>query len=277
MDRYFKIISGVGNGRYNYCWKSKGLYGERINSITASNYSVSPFLDYYGTKTRVEFSGSCLKQDSVTFNHKKVVNIYIVYEISKSINISDYPILENCLFGPVSLTKNADIDRHRYSGYGIGFVRHGSFSFPSNGLGRNVITFGVDMSSSTKIDNRKKDILILGKGPTQGLEHTLSAKKMYSINFTVTGKKFCLSLHYNGANSYLFVNGTEIIKFKAKDCEIVATPLCLGNISKDWSVDNMKNTGLNEYVYDFSVDYDAIVFDDISDIHNYFMKKNDVV
>ena len=96
------------------------------------------------------------------------------------------------------------------------------------------------MSSSTKIDNRKKDILILGKGPTQGLEHTLSAEKMYLINFTVIGNKFCLSLHYNGANSYLFVNGTEIIKFKTKDSEIVGTPLCLGNISKDWSVDNMK-------------------------------------
>ena len=63
---------------------------------------------------------------------------------------------------------------------------------------------------------------------------------MYSINFTVTGKKFCFSLRYNGANSYLFVNGTEIIKFKAKDSEVVATPLCLGNISKDWSVDNIK-------------------------------------
>ena len=79
----------------------------------------------------------------------------------------------------------------------------------------------------------KKDILILGKGPTQGLEHTLSAEKMYSINFSVARNKFCLSLLYNGANSYLFVNGTEIIKFKAKDSEIVATPLCLGNISKD--------------------------------------------
>ena len=84
-------------------------------------------------------------------------------------------------------------------------------------------------------------------------------------------------MHSNGVKSYLFVNGTEIIKFKAKDCETVATPLCLGNISKDWSVDNMKNTGLNGYVYDFSVDYDAISFDDILDIHNYFMKKNDVV
>ena len=72
------------------------------------------------------------------------------------------------------------------------------------------------MSSSTKIDNRKKDILIFGNGPTQWLEHTLSAEKMHSINFTVTKKKFCLSLHYNGANSYLFVSGTEIFKFKAR-------------------------------------------------------------
>ena len=82
--------------------------------------------------------------------------------------------------------------------------------------------------------------MIFGKGPTQGLEHTLIAEKMYSINFTVTGKKFCLSLHYNGANCYLFANGKEIHKFKAKDSGIVATPLFLGNISQDWSVDNMK-------------------------------------
>ena len=117
----------------------------------------------------------------------------------------------------------------------------------------------------------------MGKGPTQGLEHTLSKEKMYSINFTVTGNKFCLSLHYNGANSYLFVNGTEIIKFKAKDSEIVATPLCLGKVSKGWLGDNMKKTGLNGYVYDFSVDYDAIAGDYILDIHNYLMKKNDIV
>ena len=87
---------------------------------------------------------------------------------------------------------------------------------------------------------RKKNIFILGKGPTQGLAHTLTAEKMYLINFTGKKKKFCLSLHYSEANSYLFVNGTEIIKFKAKDSEIEATPLCLGNVSKDWSVDNMK-------------------------------------
>ena len=117
-------------------------------------------------------------------------------------------------------------------------------------------------------------MLVLGMGPTQGLEHTRTAEKMYSINFTVKKKKFCLSLHYSGANSYLFVNGTEIYKFKAKDSEIVAPPLCLENISKDWSIDNMKKAGFNGYVYDFSVDYDATDVDDIADIHNYLMKKN---
>ena len=134
------------------------------------------------------------------------------------------------------------------------------------------------MSPSVHVDNKKKDILIIGKGPTQGLgENSLTAEKMYSINFMVKRKRFCLSLHYNGSNSYLFVNGIEIIKFKAKYSEIVATPLCLGNISKDWSVDNMKRTGFNGCVYDFSVDYDAIEVDNNLDIHKYLMKKNNMI
>ena len=100
---------------------------------------------------------------------------------------------------------------------------------------------------------------------------------MYSINFTATKKKLFFRLYYNGANSYLFVNGTEIYKFKVKDSEIVATALCLANFSKDWSVDNMKKTGLNGHVYDFSADDDAIAVDDIVDIHKYLMKKNNIV
>ena len=123
------------------------------------------------------------------------------------------------------------------------------------------------MSSSAHIDNKKKDILVLGKGSAQELEHTLTTEKMYSINFTVSNKKFCLILRYNRVNSYLFVNGTKIYKFRAKDFEIVASPLCLGNISKDWSADNMRKTGFNGYVYDFSVDYEAIAADDIKNIH----------
>ena len=151
-------------------------------------------------------------------------------------------------------------------GHGTGFDRRSRF-------GQNVLIFGVDMSFSAHIDNKKKDILVLGKGPTQGLEHTLTAEKMYSINFTVTKKKFCLSLHYNGANSYLFVNGTKIYEFKVKDSEIVVSPSCLENISKDLSVDNMKKTGFNGHVYDFSVDYDPLAVDDIKDIYKYLLKR----
>ena len=117
---------------------------------------------------------------------------------------------------------------------------------------------------------------MLGIRPTQGLEHTLTTEKMYSINFAVTKKKFCLSLHYNEANSYLFANGTEIYKFKAEDSEIVASPLCLGNISKDWSTDNKKKAGFNGYIYDFIVDCDATDIDDIKDVHKYLMKKNNI-
>ena len=102
----------------------------------------------------------------------------------------------------------------------------------------------------------------------QGLgEDSLTAEKMYSNNFTVTKKKFCLSLHYNGANSYLFL----------KDSEIVTRLLCLGNISKDWSVDIMKKSGFTGYVYDFSADYSVISVDDIKDIHKYLMEKNGIV
>ena len=102
-----------------------------------------------------------MKQDKTTYNHGKVVKIYIVYEISRNINISDYRTLENCLFGAVSLTKNADIDKYRYSEYGIVLDRSGFYSHHSDGTGRNVIIFGVDISPSAKIDNRKKDILVI--------------------------------------------------------------------------------------------------------------------
>ena len=251
---------------------------EKINSIKTTDYELTPYLDYYDvTKIRVKFNGGCLKQDQTTLLHGGIVNVYIAYEITDNFNVSSYPRLENCLFGAVKLTKNRDIDKYGYSNYGIRFDRKGLFSQLSGRTGRNVIIFGVDMSLSRKIDNRKKDVLILRKGPTQGLKHTLSAGKMYSINFTEKTIKFCLSLHYNKENSYLFVNSTEIRKFKSKDSEILANSLYLGSISKDWSVDNMKKTELNGYAYDFSVDYDVIVVDDILNIHKYLMKKNEIL
>ena len=108
------------------------------------------------------------------------------------------------------------------------------------------------------------------------LDTTISAEKLYSINFTKTKTKFCLSLHYNRPNSYLFANGTEIYKFKAKGSEIAAASICLGNLSRDFSVDNMKKTGLNGYVYNFSADYDFIANDKILDIHKYLMENNNI-
>ena len=270
LNKYFKVIT---NPNYVSSWKSKGLSDETIKPPSTSDNSFNPTVSYYGTKARLGCRGSCLKQDKSTFNHGKIVNIYIVYELDKTY-VKTNPTLVNCLFGAVSITKNTDIDKNKYSGYGIGFGRSSIYLLPDGSFGRNVVIFGVDMSSSVHVDNKGKDTLILGKGPMQRLvENSLTAEKTYSVNFTVHRKKCCLNLHYNGGNSYLFANGTEIIKLKAKASKIIATPLFLGNISKDWSVDNMKDTRLNGYVYDFSVDYNAVSVDDIKDIHKYLMKK----
>ena len=105
---------------------------------------------------RVKFTGSCLKQPKFTYTHKTIVNIYIVYELGASTSNDSDPTLKNCLFCAVTLTKNADIDKYGYSGYGIGFDRRSSFSFPGGGFGQNVLIFGADMSSPAHIDNKRK-------------------------------------------------------------------------------------------------------------------------
>ena len=136
------------------------------------------------------------------------------------------------MFGAVILTKNADIDQYKYSGYCIGFDRKEEFSF-GNEFGRNVIIFGIDMSSSIHATNKTQNILILGTDFTQGLANTtIYAQSCIQSILLKLITKFCLNLHYNTANSYLFVNGTEVHKFNAKDSEIVATPLCLGKFQK---------------------------------------------
>ena len=176
MYRYFKMIT---NTDYISSWKSKGLSAESIKPPTTSDNSLTPALSYYGTKTRVKFTGSCLKQPKISYTHGKVVHIYIVYELGPSSSRNNDSTLKKSLFGAITLTKNADIDKCGYSGYGIGFDRKSSFSFQNGGFGQNVIIFGVDTSSSVHVDNKKKDILILRKGPTQELEDTLTAEKMY--------------------------------------------------------------------------------------------------
>ena len=153
INKYFKVIT---NTDYVSSWKSKGLFGGSIKLPTTSDNSFTPVLNYYGTKTRVEFTGSYLKQPKISYTHGKVVNIYIVYELGASSSHDNDPTLKNCLFGAVTLTKNADTDKYGYSGYEIGFDSRSSFSFPGGGFGQNVLIFGVDMSFSAHIDNKKK-------------------------------------------------------------------------------------------------------------------------
>ena len=119
--------------------------------------------------------------------------------------------LKDCLFGSVKLPKNADRDKEVYSDYGIRFDLRSEFSLTDGSVGKNVIIFGVDMSSSAHIDNKKKDILIPGLDPTQGLDDlTLTAEAQYSIKFSRSNIKFCLRLDYYGSNSFLFTNAIRI-------------------------------------------------------------------
>ena len=130
------------------------------------------------------------------------------------------------------------------------------------------------MSSSVHTDNNNKDTLILGEGPTKELDDTtLIAQALYPISFIQPTKRFVLNLYYNGTNSFLFVNATKIYQFKAKNYEIKDYALCLGNISKDFTINNMNKTGLKGVVNFFSPDFNSIYTNDILDIHNYSMER----
>ena len=173
------------------------------------------------------------------------------------------------------MKKNSNISTYKYSGYRIGFNSKGSFLHADGSYGVNVIIFGAALRSSRHANNKKNNILVLGKNVIQGIDDTIIyVEQLYSTNFTGTDKTFCLRLHYNGDNSYLFVNSKRQAKFKAANSEIVPYPLCLGNVSKDFN--SLKATGLHGYVYDFSVDYRAISNDKVQDIHYYLMEKNNI-
>ena len=158
IHKYLKTFYTVDSPIYVSEWTSKGLSYESFKAISTPDNSLNPILTYYNPrKITAKFTGDCLKQQKNIYKHGKVVNIYIVYSlVGSSSNYSD-PTIKNCLFGAVTLTKNADIDKYRYSGYGIGFDRRGSFSFPGSGFGQNVIIFGADMSSSKHIDNKIRE------------------------------------------------------------------------------------------------------------------------
>ena len=139
-------------------WKSKGLSNESFEVVYKTDNTLSPSANYYGDRVRLRFTGSVLQQKTVTYSQKKVVNFYVVYEIINFHGIDSYPTLANAVFGAVKLIQNADIYKYRYFVYGIGLDGHGSFSHPNGGIGKNVIIFGVNMNSSTKIGKKNKGI-----------------------------------------------------------------------------------------------------------------------
>ena len=156
------------------------------------------------------------------------------------------------------MTKNADTDKYKYQVHGIGFDLSGVFSHPNGRDGKNVIIFGLDMTNSKHANNKTKDVLVLGHGLIQKIDDTtIYVEKMYSPNFTVANKTFCLSLHYNGDDSCIFVNSKEVTKLKVKK-ESVVEKLSLGNISADFNQADRKSTGFYGYIYDFSADYNTI-------------------
>ena len=134
----------IANTDYVSSWKSKGLSAETIKPPAASDNSLTPALSYYGTKTRVRYTGSCFKQSTISYDHRPIVNIYIAYID---------PTLKTCMFGAVTLTKNDDIEKYGYSSYGIGFDRRSSFSFSGSRFDENVLIFGAEMNLSAHIDN----------------------------------------------------------------------------------------------------------------------------
>ena len=201
--------------------------------------------------------------------------IYCVYQIEPiSLSRDDTFTVQITM----QITKTADTSKYKYKGYGICFDEGGLFSIGNINNRRNVLIFGVHETSVIHSNNRANNIFIMGDGFAQGInDTTLHAEKMYSRNFTQPSTKFVLSLHYNGDNSYLFVNGKQELKFKAKTESLVKEKLCIGNLSDQWSMSESEKTELYGNIYNFVVDYEAIIgVKAIYDMHRYLMIKHNI-
>ena len=253
--------NSFNRGFFYYLQKSYLVYECKIDSFKCNNKKILKwkstgilnYSDYYSMKgiedTKKELpilkndegmyvylQGSHFQQNNaLTSNNNDVINngvinIYVVYKLDpiSSTRNTDYTI-QNALFGAMEITKNTDSSKNNYTGYGLCFdeggelghtVKQGNFNRTTNA--KNVIIFGVDMSSSIHATNRANNIYIMGKDFIQGInDTTIYAGKLFHHNLTEFGVKFVLSLHYNGANSYLFANGRQELKFKAKDDQII--------------------------------------------------------
>ena len=280
---YFGLPSLGSTERYT--WKSKGnsdenFYnnGGNIDKKLTKPMHVSPGSDQY------------FFEDAAKAIASSVVNVYICYKLlPKTINSDN--VFKNCLLGATDAARpnnTKDSDNFIYSGWGIGFDRSGTFGHPEGGTARNVIIFGVDMPGSVNASNKIQDFLVLGRGLIQLIENTtINAEKTYSPNFSAENKIFVLSLHYNGDNSFLFVNGQKVTQFKAKDSVFnnarvltlgaLTVPVYPSGANNRLSPKNVNDTKLYGNVYDFSVDYSSITNENILKILKYLMKKNSLI
>ena len=270
-------------------WKPKDIYdslNKNVLNSVQNTKTVSPNIKKsINGQLYVSFNGNYFKQDPITIPYN-IINIYAVYKLDpiSSTRNTDYTI-QNALFGAMKITKNTDSSKNNYTGYGLCFdeggefgytVKQGNFNRFTNA--RNVIIFGVNMSSSIHATNKANNIYVMDKNFIQGInDTTIYAEKLFHNNFTEFGVKFVLSLHYNGDNSYLFANGRQELKFKAKDDQIISERFRLGNLSSEWTTSESEKTGLYGNIYDFIVDYKPIVgVDPFYDMHKYLMTKHNI-
>ena len=271
-------------------WKSTGIYNyssrSNMNALANSKNDL-PNLKNDG-RMHVYLSGNHFQQNKVIIpNNNNAINIYCVYKLDPIASSRDTSFtIQNALFGAMQITKDAtDNTKNNYKRYGICFdershfgytITEGAFTHTTNG--RNVLIFGANMSFSVHATNRANHIYLMGEGLTQGInDTTIYVEKNYYRNFTNPSKKYVLSLHYNGDNNYLFVNGRQELKFKCKTDQLVKEKLSIGNLSDQWTTSESEKTGLYGSIYDFVVDYEQIVgVKTIYDMHGYLMTKHNI-
>ena len=235
----FNFTAGKSTGIFNYFGNSNMI------SVADSGGNL-PVLKNDG-RMHVYLNGNHFQENKVIIpNNNNVINIYCVYQIEPISLARDTTFtVQNSLFGAMQITKNADSSKYKYRGCGICFGEDAVFSIGNINNGRNVLIFGVHENSVIHSNNKANNIFIMGDGFAQGInDTTLYAEKMCSQNFTQPSTKFVLSLHYNGDDSYLFVNGKQELKFKAKTESLVREKLCIGNLSDKWSTIKSEKSGI---------------------------------
>ena len=289
-----KVDSFIFNNKNILKWRSTGVFNYSdyysMNGIENTKKDMSILKN--DERMYVYIQGSHFQQNNVLTsnnNHvinKNVINIYCVYKLDPIASSRDTTFtIQNALLGAMQITKNAVNSKNNYKGYGICFDERSEFGHTITDGGhahttdaRNVLVFEADMSFSVHATNRANNIYVTGTGLTQGIrDTTLYAEKNFYRNFTDFGKKFVLSWHYNGDDSYLFVKGRQELKFKCKTDQLVKEKLCIGNLSDQWTTSESEKTGVYGKIYDFVVDYEQIVgTTKILDMHKYLMIKHNI-